>query len=108
MGMKILQTVEFTTWLTKLRDREARKRILKRVRKLESHDYFGVTRGVGGHVSEMKIDYGPGYRIYYTRRGETIVLLLLGGDKDTQQRDILEAQSLAATLDEEGRAWKSN
>ena len=104
MGMEILQTAEYTTWLMKLRDREARKRILKRVRKLQSQDYFGVTRGVGGGVSEMKIDHGPGYRVYYTRRGDTIVFLLLGGDKDTQQRDILEAQRLASTLVEEGRA----
>ena len=108
MGMEILQTVEYTNWLTKLRDREARKRILTRIQKLRSRDHFGVTRGVGKSVSEMKIDCGPGYRIYYTCRGDTVVFLLLGGDKDTQQRDILEAQRLASALNEEGRAWNSN
>ncbi|MGJ4967126.1 type II toxin-antitoxin system RelE/ParE family toxin [Bradyrhizobium sp. HKCCYLRH1073] len=61
---------------------------------------FGDAKSVGGAVSELRVDYGPGYRIYFTRRGKTVVILLCGGDKRTQARDIEKAQDLAATLED--------
>jgi putative addiction module killer protein len=80
-----------------LRDREARARINIRIRRL-SLGNPGDVRPVGGGVSELRIDYGPGYRVYFAQRGPMLIILLAGGDKRTQDRDIKKARELARTL----------
>ncbi len=92
--MEIRQTELFARWLVGLRDRRARIRITARIRRL-SLGNFGDVKPVGGGISEMRIDYGPGYRVYFVQRGETLVILLAGGDKRTQGRDIARARKLA-------------
>lgn len=72
--------------------------ISRRIDRLEAGN-FGDSKTVGGTVSELRINYGPGYRVYFTRRGSMVVILLCGGDKTTQTRDIKRAQALAAELD---------
>lgn len=84
----------FSIWLGRLRDPMARTRIIMRVRRAQKGN-LGDVRSVGDGVSEMRIDYGPGYRLYFVRRGSAIVILLCGGDKSTQARDIAEAKRLA-------------
>ncbi len=88
---------EFSGWLRRLRDADAVARIVGRIRRMEMGNP-GDIRGVGHGILEMRIDYGPGYRIYYVHRGAQIMILLCGGDKRTQQRDIKKAQRLAETL----------
>ena len=95
--IEIRQTGDYARWFAKLRDRHARARILVRIRRL-SLGNPGDVRPVGDGVSELRIDYGPGYRVYFTRRGDTVVVLLAGGDKRTQQRDIEKAKELARNL----------
>jgi putative addiction module killer protein len=95
--MEVRQTDVFATWFARLRDREARARITVRIRRL-SIDNPGDVKSVGGGVSEMRIDYGPGYRIYFVRRGNTVVVLLCGGDKRSQDRDIARAIELAQEI----------
>jgi len=95
--IEIRQTEEYSGWFEKLRDRQARARILARIRRL-SLGNPGDVEPVGEGVSEMKIDYGPGYRVYYKQRGKTLVVLLAGGDKKSQKRDIKKAQELARGL----------
>ena len=90
-------TDEFSDWLHRLRDANAVARIVGRIRRIEIGNP-GDTRGVGHGILEMRIDYGPGYRIYYVHRGAQIVILLCGGDKRTQPKDIKRAQKLAETL----------
>jgi putative addiction module killer protein len=94
---EVHQAEEFSGWLQHLRDPNAVARIVGRIRRMEMGNP-GDTRSVGDGILEMRIDYGPGYRIYYVRRGAQIVILLCGGDKRTQQRDIKRAQRLAETL----------
>ncbi|WP_019501183.1 type II toxin-antitoxin system RelE/ParE family toxin [Pseudanabaena sp. PCC 6802] len=81
----------FSSWLSSLRDREARARIRKRLDRIELGN-LGDYRSVGGGVFEFKIDYGPGYRVYFAQIDLLIILLLCGGDKSTQERDILQAK----------------
>jgi putative addiction module killer protein len=88
----------FDKWLTKLKDRLAKARILVRIKKVENGN-LGEYRSVGGRVSELKIDYGPGYRLYFTRKGDTVIWLLCGGDKSAQQRDIKRAQQILKELE---------
>ena len=90
------QTAEFSGWLHRLKDTEAAARIVARLRRMEQGNP-GDARSVGGGVMEMRVDYGPGYRIYYVRRGAEVVILLCGGDKHTQ-RDIQQAQTLAKDM----------
>ena len=94
MPLEIRQTDEFDVWFAELRDRQARARIAVRIRRL-SLGNPGDVKPVGCGVSEMRIDYGPGYRVYYVARGSTVVILLCGGDKRTQERDIRRALELA-------------
>ncbi|HEV2653264.1 MAG TPA: type II toxin-antitoxin system RelE/ParE family toxin [Rhizomicrobium sp.] len=84
----------FLGWLEGLRDVSARRRIQARIDRLELGN-AGDCKFVGAGVSEMRIDYGPGYRVYFMRRGRTVILLLAGGDKSTQKRDIAVALELA-------------
>jgi len=93
-----LRSEEFDTWLAALKDRKGRARIVERIRSAERGN-FGDCEPVGEGVSEMRIHFGPGYRVYFTRRAEVIYLLLLGGDKSSQKRDIRRAIQMARTLD---------
>ena len=95
--IEIRQTDVFADWFAGLRDREARARITVRIRRL-SLGNPGDVKPVGGGVSEMRIDHGPGYRVYFVRRGDVIVVLLCGGDKRTQDRDIARALELAREI----------
>ncbi|MDO9386476.1 MAG: type II toxin-antitoxin system RelE/ParE family toxin [Thiobacillus sp.] len=95
-----LRSEEFDTWLSALKDKLGRARIIHRIRSAE-HGNFGDCEPVGEGVSEMRIHFGPGYRIYYTRHGEVIYLLLLGGDKRSQKRDIKHAIEMARALKKE-------
>ncbi|KTS37220.1 addiction module antitoxin RelB [Methylobacterium indicum] len=90
----IRQTLVFRAWIGSLRDERARLRIDTRIRRL-SLGNPGDVKPVGDGVSEMWIDYGPGYRVYFTQRGSKVVILLCGGDKRTQDEDILAAKQLA-------------
>ncbi|MGZ9073250.1 MAG: type II toxin-antitoxin system RelE/ParE family toxin [Rhodoplanes sp.] len=92
--IEVRQTDVFADWFAGLRDREARARIAVRIRRL-SLGNRGDVKPVGSGVSEMRIDYGPGYRVYFVRRGDTVVVLLCGGDKRNQDRDIARALELA-------------
>src|SRR5947209_7795390 len=94
MTIEVRQTSDFADWFADLRDRQARARITTRIRRL-SLGNPGDVRPVGSGVSEMRIDYGPGYRVYFARRGDQIVILLCGGDKQTQDRDIKRAIEVA-------------
>ena len=97
-SMKIIYTTEeFDSWFTKLRDRQAQKRIQARIDRAESGN-FGDCEPVGEGVSEMRIHYGPGYRVYFAQQGMEIVILLAGGDKSTQPKDIKAALELARQL----------
>ncbi|WP_374090107.1 type II toxin-antitoxin system RelE/ParE family toxin [Methylomicrobium lacus] len=93
----IKKTDVYARWLDNLRDIRARARVLARVERLASGNP-GDVKSVGEGVSEMRIDYGPGYRVYFTRRGNEIVILLAGGDKSTQDADIKTAQELARNV----------
>ena len=90
----IRQTKLFSDWLANLRDENARARINIRIRRL-SLGNPGDVKSIGNGVSEMRVDYGPGYRIYFMKQGSSIVLLLCGGDKSTQAKDIERAKILA-------------
>ena len=94
--VEVRQTDEFSGWLRRLRDANAVARIVGRIRRMEMGNP-GDIRGVGHGIFEMRIDYGPGYRIYYAHRGAQIAILLCGGDKRTQPKDIKRAQDLAET-----------
>ena len=95
--MEVRKTEVFAKWLDRLRDARAKARILLRLRRL-SLGNFGDWKPVGNCVSELRIDYGPGYRIYLTRRGNSVVILLSGGIKKSQSRDIKRAIALAQEL----------
>ena len=95
--IEIRQTEVYSRWFSRVRDRQARVRIDSRIRRL-SLGNPGDVRPVGEGVSEIRIDYGPGYRVYFVRRGEDQVILLSGGDKDSQERDIRRALELARGL----------
>lgn len=97
--MDVRQSAPFAKWYRKLSDVRARARIDIRIRRL-SLGNFGDAKSVGGGISELRIDYGPGYRIYFTRRGRKVVILLAGGDKGSQQRDIARARELAKVIEE--------
>jgi putative addiction module killer protein len=95
--VEVRLTAEFSGWLHRLRDANAVARIVARIRRMEMGNP-GDTRGVGHGILELRIDYGPGYRIYCVHRGAQIVILLCGGDKRTQPKDIKRAEKLAETL----------
>jgi putative addiction module killer protein len=92
--IEVRQIDEYAEWFKSLRDRQARARINARIRRL-SLGNPGDVKPVGEGVSELRVDYGPGYRVYYVQRGDTVVILLAGGDKRTQDRDIRKALELA-------------
>jgi putative addiction module killer protein len=94
----VVQTDAFARWLHGLRDLHARARIAARIERVRLNGHLGDAKPVGASVSEMRIDYGPGYRLYFTRRGTEIVILLCGGDKSSQARDIRAAVRIAREL----------
>lgn len=98
--MELKQTELFRKWRTKLKDQRARALIASRLDRLAFGNACDV-KPIGQGVSELRVDYGPGYRVYFQKRGNTIILLLCGGDKRTQDRDIKTAKRLAAEWSEE-------
>ena len=92
------QTLEFQEWLDGLKDMRAQVRIVARLR-LAGAGNLGNWKPVGGDVSEMRVDVGPGYRLYFTRKGNVLVVMLAGGDKSTQDRDIKRAQRILEQLE---------
>jgi putative addiction module killer protein len=92
--IEMRQTAVFSAWLRRLKDAEAAARIIARLRRMELGNP-GDVQSVGEGVMEMRIAYGPGYRVYYVNRGARVVILLCGGDKRTQRQDIKRAQALA-------------
>ena len=96
----VRQTLEFQDWLDGLKDMGAQVRIAARLRLAEAGN-LGDWKSVGGDVSEMRVDVGPGYRLYFTRRGSILIVMLAGGDKATQARDIKRAQRIAKQLESE-------
>lgn len=98
--MQIRRTKAYIDWIDRLKDGVARTRIALRVDRLEEGNP-GDSRSVGSGIVEMKINFGPGYRVYYTQRGDTLILLLCGGDKSTQSKDIARAKLLLAQYEEE-------
>ena len=94
----VQQTEEFQAWLDGLSDKRAQVRIAARIRLAEAGS-LGDWASVGGLVSELRIDFGPGYRIYFTRRGNLLIIMLAGGDKSSQKRDIKRAQKIAGELE---------
>ena len=95
--IEIRQTEVYANWFTRLRDRQAQARINARIRRL-SLGNPGDVKPVGEGVSELRLDFGPGYRIYYVQRGSLLIILLAGGDKSSQRRDIQTALALARQL----------
>jgi putative addiction module killer protein len=93
----LIATPEFEQWLVELRDAKGKARILSRMDSAALGN-FGDCEAVGGGVSEMRIHFGPGYRVYFTRRGTFVYVLLIGGDKSTQKRDIKRAHQMAREL----------
>lgn len=97
---QVVQTETFRDWLVGLRDRQAKARVVARIERMANGN-LGDVKAVGGGVSETRIDYGPGYRLYFAGRGQTLIVLLVGGDKGTQAKDIKAAKAL-------WQAWKED
>ena len=98
LGMfTVLQTVQFVAWLDALKDKRGQTRIAARLRQVEAGN-LGDWQPIDGELSEMRVHYGPGYRLYFVRRGRVIVVMLNAGDKSTQKRDIRHALKLASEL----------
>ena len=97
MMIEIRKTENFANWIDGLRDIRARARVLVRIQRLACGN-VGDAKPVGEGVSELRVDYGPGYRVYFKRQGKHLVVLLAGGDKRTQKRDIEKALRLAREL----------
>ncbi|AEQ50724.1 type II toxin-antitoxin system RelE/ParE family toxin [Pelagibacterium halotolerans] len=91
----LIKSAVFDNWLRDLRDRRAMARILARLDRFANGNP-GDVKAVGGGISEMRIDYGPGYRVYYMQRGPVVIILLSGGDKSSQKADIARAREIAA------------
>jgi putative addiction module killer protein len=94
----VYQTPEFADWLDDLKDVRAQVRIAARLRQAEAGN-LGDHKNLSGSLSEMRLDIGPGYRLYFTRRDRILVMMLMGGDKSTQERDIAKARRLLNSLE---------
>jgi putative addiction module killer protein len=95
--LDVRRTAEFIDWIVGLRDVVARSRITKRIDRIALGN-FGDAKSLGDGVSELRFTFGPGYRVYYTRRGDVVVILLCGGNKDTQGTDIERAKAMVREL----------
>lgn len=100
--LHLLETDKFHSWLGSLKDRRAMARIVDRLKRA-SNGNFGDVKSVGSGVSEMRIDYGPGYRVYFFRRGKELVVLLCGGDKKSQNSDIAAAVRMKEEIERSGQ-----
>lgn len=100
--LQLVETDAFHGWLDSLKDRRAMAKIADRLKRA-SNGNFGDVKPAGSGVSEMRIDYGPGYRVYFFRRGKELVILLCGGDKKTQKADIAEAKRLKGEIEQGGK-----
>jgi putative addiction module killer protein len=96
---QILRTAEFDQWLGGMRDRIGRKLVTARIDRL-AHGHWGDCQPVGGEVTELRVHSGPGYRVYCWQDGPVVILMLAGGDKSTQDRDIARAQAMVKALKE--------
>lgn len=94
MTYTISQTKEFARWLKKLRDTKAKALIIKRITQIQEQGFFGDHKSVGNEVSELRVHFAKGYRVYYTAQNEQVILLLVGGVKDSQARDIQRAKDI--------------
>lgn len=94
----IEKTAEFDKWLRKLKDLRAKVKILIRIQKLEVDDHFGDCEPVGDGIKELKINYAKGYRVYFKEKDKKIIILLIGGNKSTQQSDIVKAKEIWKSL----------
>jgi putative addiction module killer protein len=103
MVWRIRQTVTFARWLDGLKDLSGRSAILQRLVRLQ-RGLLGDAKALGGGLHELRIDRGPGYRLYFTRQGEVVIVLLCGGDKSSQNRDIARARQLIGSPPEIGDA----
>lgn len=92
--LTVTRTDEFAKWLKRLRSADAKARINLRIRRMSLTGNLGDWKSVGEGVCELRIDCGPGYRLYFARKGDELILLLIGGDKSSQQRDVKKAQEL--------------
>lgn len=95
------KTSEFDKWIKKLKDFRAKAKILFRIQKLETDEHFGECKSVGDGISEMRINYAKGYRVYFREKGNKIVILLIGGNKSTQQKDIQKAKEIWSKIKDE-------
>lgn len=93
----VQQTHKFSQWLIKLKDMRARISIARRLERAQAGN-LGDVKSVGENIYEMRIDLGPGYRLYYTMRGDELIILLVGGDKSTQTKDIEKAKEMAKEI----------
>jgi putative addiction module killer protein len=100
-AFQLAETDAFHHWLGSLADRRAKARILDRIKRA-SNGNFGDVKPAGSGVSEMRIDYGPGYRVYFFRRGRALVILLCGGDKKSQKADIAQAIRMKQEIEQSG------
>ncbi len=90
----IEKTIEFDKWLRRLKDLRAKAKILFRIQRIENAEHFGDCNHVGNGIRELKIDYAKGYRVYFKESDGKIIILLIGGDKSTQQKDIKKAKDI--------------
>ena len=97
--LTVRQSETFQAWITKLKDRKGRQIVIDRIKRMAAGN-FGDCKSLGDGVCELRIQFGPGYRVYYVRDGKTIMVLLCGGDKSTQDRDIERAKTMA-----QDRSW---
>lgn len=98
--MEVRQTAEFRRWFARLRDIRAQAQIVRRIERAQAGN-MGDSKAVGEGLSEMRIDYGPGYRLYLARRGARLLILLCGGDKSTQAADIAKARAILREYDDD-------
>ena len=90
----IEKTSEFDEWFKKLKDLKSKAKILFRIQKIENNGHFGDCKPVGDGISELRVHYGKGYRVYFKESGDKIIVLLVGGDKSSQQNDIKKAKEI--------------
>jgi putative addiction module killer protein len=97
VGIQVVQTTEFAEWLDRLQDPIARARVVARIRQA-GLGHLGDWRSIDGAIAEMRVHFGPGYRVYFVRRGAQLIVLLAGGTKDSQSRDIRRARAMLARI----------
>lgn len=97
---EVKSTDLFSKWLSKLKDMKGRMAVVRRIERME-HGNFGDVKSVGTNISELRITTGPAYRVYFTKRNQEIIILLVGGDKSRQSRDIKKAHELLEEYDDE-------